>query len=115
LIKIIKNVINVPCNTLAAPKFSFELLTMAASRNLAVLSKYNNDLNKALKANKNPPFSYGSEFRQPKELCKIFGLHHLWPQMEAILIEGSKWPLEKINEEAWQTNLHDALKFGNHK
>ncbi len=35
--------------------------------------------------------------------------------MEAILIEGSKWPLEKINEEAWQTNLHDALKFGNHK
>jgi hypothetical protein len=65
LIKIIKNIINVPCKTPAAQKLSFELLTMAASHNLAILLKYNNGLNKELEANKNSLLGYGSEFRHP--------------------------------------------------
>jgi hypothetical protein len=79
LIEIIKKVINIPCNTTIAPKFIFELLQTAASHNLDVLSKYQNDLSKALEANKSSPFGYGSEFRHPNKLQKIFGLHPLWP------------------------------------
>jgi hypothetical protein len=115
LIKIIKKVINVPCNTPTAPKFIFKLLQTASSHNLDVLSKYQNDLSKALEANKSSPLGYGSEFRHPDELQKIFGLHPLWPRMKQILIEESKWLLDKLSKESRQKDLIDALAFGNHK
>jgi hypothetical protein len=115
LIKIIKKVINVPCNTPTAPKFIFELLQTAASYNLDVLLKHQNDLSKALEANKSSPLGYGSEFRLPNELQKIFGLHPLWPRMKQILIEGGKWSLDELSEESQQKDLIDALAFGNHK
>jgi hypothetical protein len=115
LIKIIKKVINAPCNTATAPEFIFELLQIAASHNLDVLSKYQNDLSKALEANKSSPLGYGSEFRHPNELLKIFGLHPLWPQMKQILIKGSKCLLDELSEESWQKDLINALAFGNHK
>jgi hypothetical protein len=79
LIEIIKKIINVPCNTPTASKFIFELLQTAASHNLDVLLKHQNDLSKALEANKSSPLGYGSEFRHINELQKIFGLHPLWP------------------------------------
>jgi hypothetical protein len=115
LIKIIKKVINIPCNTLIAPEFIFELSQTPASHNLDVLSKYQSDLSKALEANKSSPLGYGSESRHPNELRKIFGLHLLWPQMKQILINGSKWLLDKLSKESWQKDLINALAFGNHK
>jgi hypothetical protein len=115
LIEIIKKVINVPCNTPTAPKFIFKLLQTAASHNLDVLSKYQNDLSKALEANKSSPLGYGSEFRHPNKPQKIFGLHPLWPRMKQILIQGSKWSLDKLSKESWQKDLINALTFGNHK
>jgi hypothetical protein len=115
LIKIIKKVINVPCNTPTAPEFIFELSQTAASHNLDILSKYQNDLSKALEANKSSPLVYGSEFRHPNELRKIFGLHPLWPRMKQILIEGSKWSLDELSKESRQKDLINALAFGNHK
>ncbi len=115
LVEIIKKIINVPCNTPTAPKFIFELLQTAASHNLDVLSKYQNDISKALEANKSSPLGYGSEFRHPDELQKIFGLHPLWPRMKQILIEESKWLLDKLSKESRQKDLIDALAFGNHK
>jgi hypothetical protein len=72
LIEIIKKVINVPCNTPTAPEFIFELPQTAASHILDVLSKYQNDLSKALEANKSSPLGYGSEFRHPNECERYF-------------------------------------------
>jgi hypothetical protein len=82
---------------------------------LDVLWKYQNDLSKALEANKSSPLGYGSEFRHPNELQKICGLHPLWPRMKQILIEGSKWLLDKLSEKSRQKDLINALAFGNHK
>ncbi len=115
LIEIIKKVINVPCNTPTAPEFIFELSQTAASHNLDVLSKNQNDLSKALEANKSSPFGYGSEFRHPDKLQKIFGLHPLWPRMKQILIKGSKWLLDELSEESQQKDVINAHAFGNHK
>ncbi len=106
LIKIIKKVINVPCNSPIAPKLIFELSQTAASHNLDVLLKYQNDLSKALEANRNSPLDYGSEFRHPDKLQKIFDLHPLWPQMKQILIKGSKWSLDELSKESREKRYH---------
>ncbi len=35
--------------------------------------------------------------------------------MEQLLINGLKWPLDKISKEDREADLHKALVFGNHK
>jgi hypothetical protein len=75
-----------------APEFSFKLSNKAAMHNLTVLRKYQFDLGKALEVNKDLPVGPGKEFKPPNVLHKIFGLHPLWSQMEAILTHGSVWP-----------------------
>jgi hypothetical protein len=103
------------CPTPAAPEFIFELSDDVAAHNLGALSKHEFSLGKALDANKCSPLGYGSEFRHPDELRKFFGLHPLWPRMEAILTSGSRWPLEELSKEDRQKDLADPLTFGNHK
>ena len=115
LVEIIKGVMNVPCKTPLPPEFIFELSESAASHNLNVLNKYSNNLGEALRANENSPLGYGSEFRKPHELKKVFGFHPLWSRMESILKNGSNWPLEEISKEHRKRDLDDALSFGNHK
>jgi hypothetical protein len=56
-----------------------------------ILSKYNYDLDKALKAQQDSLLGYGKKFKFPDVLKSIFGLHSLWQCMEAILANGSKW------------------------
>jgi hypothetical protein len=115
LIKIIKYVINKPCNTPTLPEFSFELSSEAALQNLAILSKYKFDLNKALEANKNSLFGPVKEFKSPDELSKVFSLHPLWPRKKLILADGSEWPLVDISKEGRKQDVLDALTFGHHK
>ena len=115
LVEIIKGVMNVPCKTPLPPEFIFELSESAASHNLNILNKYSNNLGEALRANENSPLGYGSEFRKPHELKKVFGFHPLWSRMESILKNGSDWPLKDISEELRKRDLDDALSFGNHK
>ncbi len=111
LVAIIKKIINKPCNTPTPPEFSFELNGEVALQNLAILSKYNFDLHKALDAIKNSPLCSGSEFRAPDKLTKVFSLQ----RMKCILTDGSKWPLVSISEDARKRDVLDALTFGNHK
>jgi hypothetical protein len=106
---------DIPCPTPAAPEFIFELSDDAAAHNLDVLSKHEFSLRKALDANKGSPLGYGSEFRHPDELRFFSGLYPLWPQMEAILTCGSRWPLEELCKKDRQKDLEDTLTFGNHK
>jgi hypothetical protein len=56
------------------PEFSFELNGKAALQNLAILSKYEFNLNKTLEANKKSPLGPGKEFRAPDKLSKVSSL-----------------------------------------
>ena len=96
-------------------EFTFDLTKEAAAKNFIVLKKYGLDLGRAIDAQKCSPLSYGSEFKPPHILKRIFNNFPLWPHMEQLLINGSQWPLDKISEEDREADLHEALVFGNHK
>jgi hypothetical protein len=81
------------------PKFSFKLLGEAALHNTAILSTYILNLRQALEANKDSPLGPMKEFKPSEELNKIFGLYPLWPRMQQILKNGSKWPLTEISKD----------------
>jgi hypothetical protein len=68
-----------------APDFNFELSSEAAKHNKAILSKYNFDLGRALKANKDSPLGHRKEFKLTDILSKVFGMHPLWPKFKSIL------------------------------
>jgi hypothetical protein len=80
-----------------------------------ILKKYDFDLEEAINAQKSSPLGYGSEFRPPQTLRRIFKHHPLWERMERLLIEGSKKPLTEISESNRIADLTNALQFGNHK
>ena len=80
-----------------------------------ILRKYNFDLGQALEAQRSSPLGYGSEFRPPATLHKLFWSHPLWQRMERLLVKGSKWPLLELSKEDRLEDLKEALQFGNHK
>jgi hypothetical protein len=87
----------------------------AANKNFMILKKYDFDLEKAINAHKSSPLGYGSEFRPPQTLRRIFKHHPLWERMERLLIEGSKWPLMEISKSNRTADLTNALQFGIYK
>jgi hypothetical protein len=115
LIDRIKKVMGTPCSTPSAPEFRFELSEEAMQHNLEVLDKYEFDLGKAPDAQHDSPLGPGVEFSPTDILHKIFGLYPLWIRMEAMLKNGSKWPLTGISEDNRAKDLQEALTFGNHK
>jgi hypothetical protein len=112
---IIKDIINKPCNTPTPPEFSSKINGKAALQNLAILSKYKIDLNKALETNKNSPLGPGKEFRAQDNLCKVFSLHPLWSRIKHILTDDSKWPLVNISQDKRKQDFLNAFTLGNHK
>jgi hypothetical protein len=111
----IKAIISTPCATPTTQEFSFEFTDKGVEHNLEVLQKYNLNLGKALKVQQNSPLGNGKEFKPPSVLQQVFGLHPLWNQMEAFLLEGSKWPLVENSKNKRQQDLVNALTFRNHK
>jgi hypothetical protein len=97
------------------PEFVFDMTEEAAEKNSMILKKYDFDLEKAINAQKSSLLGYGSEFKPPQTLRRIFKHHPLWERMERLLIEGSKWPLMQISKSNRIADLTDALQFGNHK
>jgi hypothetical protein len=89
----IKAVISTPCATLTPPEFSFEFTDKGAAHNLELLRKYVLDRGKALKVQQDSLLGNLKEFKPPSVLQQLFGLHPLWNQMEASLLEGSEWSL----------------------
>jgi hypothetical protein len=110
-----KVVLSTPCATPTPPEFSFKFTDDGAAYNLEVLRKYNLNLGKALKAQQDSPLGNRKEFNAPWVLQQVFGLHPQWNQMEAFLLERSKWPLTEISKNEQQQDLVDTLTFGNHK
>jgi hypothetical protein len=111
----IKAVLSMPCAAPTPPEFSFKFTDNGAAYNLEVLRKYDLDLGKALKAQQDSLLGNGKEFKPPSVLQQVFGLNPLWNQMEAFLLEGSKWLLAEISKNELQQDLVDALTFKNHK
>ncbi len=82
---------------------------------LLSLKRYGFDLGRAIEAQKLSPLGYGSEFKKPQVLQKIFKNHPLWARIEGLLIKGSRWPLEEISKSNRVADLQEALQYGNHK
>jgi hypothetical protein len=98
------------------PEFSFELTSEAAHKNYLVLkNRYKLDLKAALDANSSSPLGCGSEFKDPKVLEPFFKFCPFWPRLKSILVNGSDWQLEDLDEEKRVSDLKEALAFGNHK
>jgi len=95
--------------------FLFELTSEAAHKNFCVLKKFNLSLEATIKASKNSPSSYGSEFRASSVLSRLLSLHPWWQLFKNLLDNGSSWPLSEISEEHRLAKVKEALNFGNHK
>jgi hypothetical protein len=115
LIEIIKLVIEENQQAPETPEFAFEMSKEAAQRNFCVLSKYEKNLGKALYAQRKSPLGYGSEFRTPESLQKLFKMHPNWQRMKKILENGSDWPTDDLDDDSRATDLVEALEFTNHK
>jgi hypothetical protein len=74
----IKVVISTPCATSTPPEFSFEFTDKGAVHNLEVLRKYDLDLGKASKVQKDSQLGNGKVFKPPSVLQQVFGLYPLW-------------------------------------
>ena len=98
LIEIIGDILGQPSPAPMTQEFTFGLNTEAAEKNFCVLKKYGLDLGQAIDAQTCSPLSYGSEFKPPHTLKRIFKSHPLWPCMEQLLINGLQWPLDKISK-----------------
>ncbi len=97
------------------PEFVFKLTEEAAAKNFIILKKYNFDLEKAIDAQKSSPLGYGSKFRPPHTLRRIFQHHPLWARMEHLLINRYKWPLAEIIKSNRIADLTEDLQFRSHK
>ena len=115
LIGVITEVANTPSPAPVKPEFVFDFTNEAAEKNFLVLSKYDFDVEKAIRAQAGSPVGYGSEFRPTHQLEKVFSRHPNWLRMKSILENGSDWPLEDLDYETRLSDLEEALQFGNHK
>ncbi len=115
LMSIINEIRGQPIPVPTEPEFFFNMTQEAAVKNFLVFKRYSFDLGRAIEAQKRSPIGYGSEFKKPEVLKKIFGNHPLWERMECLPSEGSRWPLKEISKKDRVADLQEALKFGNHK
>ena len=115
LMMAICEVVETPYQKPDRPLFSFKMDKESAAKNFYVLKRFNMNLGSAIEAQRCLPLGYGSEFRDPDVLAKIFGKHPVWNRMKGILKNGSRWPLEELDEEQRAKDVKEALEFGNHK
>ncbi len=95
--------------------FKFHRSKEAAAHNAEVLKGFNYNISTALEAHKDTQLYYGSEFRAPQELEKIFHLHPNWPKLKEILCQGASFPLQPIPDSSRKEDLDFHKNRGNHK
>jgi hypothetical protein len=114
LLDIIKLIVNLTSACPEKPLFNFIFNNKAAEKNYLVLKRLDFDISRAIKAQSLLPLGYGSEFRKGNILSPLLKHHPLWPRMEQLLLEGTKWPMSPIPKECRVANLNEAIKFGNY-
>jgi hypothetical protein len=116
LIKIIRAIKTIPPQQPTPPEFTFEVTCEAAERNyMLLMHKHKGSLAASLESQRDSTVGYGSEFRDEATLYHLFARHPTWNWMTPILRNGSKWPLEPLNEDSRRADVDEALAFGNHK
>jgi len=115
LVEIIQSVMSMKIHKPTKPEFAFDMSMEAAERNYLLLKKYDGSLAVALQAQGDSLLSMGSEFRPLDVLQAIYGRHPIWERMVSLLKNGSTWPLDPIDEGLQQSDLQEALEFGNNK
>ena len=116
LITILQRIAELPCRQPSKPLFAFEFNLEAANKTFILLMRtFGGDLSKALLAQSDSPLGYGSEFKPIEMLELIFRNHPSWSRMKQVLKNGSKWPLQPLDEDDRIKDVEEALIFGNHK
>ena len=96
--------------------FRFEDSIKAAEFNTKLIKYTDYDLDACIKRQKKTILTYGSEFRDTKNLKKLLGYHEDWPEIREILNEGCNYKLgPDPDEETRLSDLKALLKRGNHK
>ena len=116
LIPILRQIAALSRHQPSKPLFNFSFSLEATNKNFIILKrKFGGDLSKALLVQSHSPLGYGSEFKLTKTLELIFKNHPTWTRMKRVLEQGSKWPLQHLDEEDRVKDIEEALGFGNHK
>jgi hypothetical protein len=87
----------------------FSLDKEAARNNDRVLEECDFDIDKLIAKFKGSHLDYGSEFRDPDALQKVFGKHPNWPRVNSYLRHGIPCPLVDIPEEERLRDLEEAI------
>ena len=116
LVSLVKAIISKTYPANNAPIFKFENTPEAEDFNSTILSHYNYDINRAIRAKSNTILHPGSEFRPIRDLQPLLKFHIDWPKLEPILSEGVRYSF--ANDLIYKTStkrddLLSALKKGN--
>jgi hypothetical protein len=115
IIPLIYEICSTTGHSLPASPFTFAITTEAASHNMSVIQRHNNNISNVLDAHQHTFLKYGSEFRPIRTLEKLLMHHHRWPKFKSIIENGSSWPLTEIADDTRQAKNEELLKRGNHK
>ena len=96
-------------------KFVFQYSEEAKRQNTEILRQYNFDISLAIRDQPNSMVSFGSEFRDPKDLEPLLHQHPNWSALKEILLHRVSFPLQEISTEDRKLDLNFHAKRGNHK
>ena len=116
LVETVMEIVSAVEKDLHVSQFKFEDTLKGAGWNAKILAKYDYDLEKAIKSEPNTILTPGSEFRDIKNIEKIWKFRKKWPEIRSILVEGCIYPLkEGQTEEVRKKDLAAMVARGNHK
>jgi hypothetical protein len=115
LIREIKRIINTNEKTPKNPELRFDLSDEAATHNMKLLQKYDNDLQRYLMDNHETFIGFGSEFRRTSILEPLLLHHPNWRKFKTLLEKGSDWEMDKISETDRLAKNKEFATRGNHK
>ena len=101
--------------TPSASEFQFKMSQSAAEHNTRILSKYDYDLDKAIKANPKSIISPGSELRPKDQLEPLLSHHPNYKRFIQNASNGIDYPAEDLPETTRVKVLKTQLQRGNHK
>ena len=101
---------------LQPPEFKFEVSQEAAEFNFVLLEKNSFNLHALLnKEEIRSVTRLGSEFKSVQELEPLLHQHPRWQRLKDLFVNGSDWPLLKMDDEKRNQDLVEMIKRGNHK
>jgi hypothetical protein len=115
LVEAVKHLLSIS-SPMMHPLVCFDISDDAAKHKFHLFQQANFNFDRILNIKDSPSItSYGSEFKIVDQLEKLLLNHLRWFTLKRILLTGSDWKLEEIDEEERMEDLLGSLKRGNHK